>query len=95
MFLRTGWVVGNVGLAPSLGIVTLAHLNTIATSLSVSAVVTNMHRESSDADVVFMSLREPAPGAEAELVHRMEHLIGDLPTVILVRAAGPFAGQLI
>ncbi|MDX1643961.1 MAG: hypothetical protein R3244_06330, partial [Thermoanaerobaculia bacterium] len=54
-----------------------------------------IHRESSDADVVFMGLREPAPGTEAELVHRMEDLIGDLPTVILVRAAGPFAGQLI
>ena len=54
-----------------------------------------IHRESSDADVVFMGLREPRPGDEANYVARLGELIGDLPTVVLVRAAGPFAGQLI
>lgn len=42
LFLRTGWMVGNVGLLPALAIVLLAHLITIATALSVSAIATNM-----------------------------------------------------
>ena len=54
-----------------------------------------IQRESSDADVVFMGLREPKSGGEADYVSRINELTGDLPTVILVRAAGPFAGQLI
>ena len=43
LFLRAGWVVGNVGLLPALLIVVIAHAITIATALSVSAVATNMH----------------------------------------------------
>ena len=43
LFLRTGWMVANVGILPALGIVVLAHLITISTALSVSAVATNMH----------------------------------------------------
>ena len=54
-----------------------------------------IQRESHDADVVFMGLREPSHGREAEYVARLGELIGDLPTVVLVRAAGPFAGELI
>lgn len=42
LFLRTGWVVGNVGLVPALTIVVLAHAITVSTALSVSAVATNM-----------------------------------------------------
>jgi len=42
LYLRTGWVVGNVGLAGALGIVILANLITLATALSVSSVATNM-----------------------------------------------------
>ncbi len=42
LFLRTGWVVGNVGLAGAIGIVLIAHAITLATALSVSAVATNM-----------------------------------------------------
>ena len=34
LFLRMGWVVGNVGLMPALMIVTLCHLITLATTLS-------------------------------------------------------------
>ena len=45
--------------------------------------------------VVFMGLREPKLGGEANYVSRINELTGDLPTVILVCAAGPFAGQLI
>ncbi|MEM6796882.1 MAG: Na-K-Cl cotransporter [Acidobacteriota bacterium] len=43
LFLRTGWVVSQVGLVPALSIVLLAHVITVATALSVSAVATNMH----------------------------------------------------
>jgi len=43
LFLRTGWLVGNAGLLPALGIVVLANLITLATALSVSAIATNMH----------------------------------------------------
>ena len=42
LYLRAGWVVGNVGLIAALGIVVIANLITLATALSVSAVATNM-----------------------------------------------------
>lgn len=42
MYLRTGWMVGNVGLLPALGIVVIANAVTFISALSVSAVVTNM-----------------------------------------------------
>ena len=42
LFLRTGWVVGNVGLIGALAIIILANLITLATALSVSSVATNM-----------------------------------------------------
>jgi len=42
LYLRTGWVVGNVGLVGALAIVILANLITLATALSVSSVATNM-----------------------------------------------------
>ena len=42
LYLRTGWVVGNVGLVGALGIVVLANMITLATALSVSSVATNM-----------------------------------------------------
>jgi len=50
---------------------------------------------SSDADIVFMGLREAPSGEEASYAARLEELVGDLPTVVLVRAAGPFAGLLL
>jgi amino acid transporter len=42
LYLRAGWVVGNVGLLAALGIVVVANLITLATALSVAAVATNM-----------------------------------------------------
>jgi len=42
LYLRAGWVVGNVGLVGALGIVVIANLITLATALSVSSVATNM-----------------------------------------------------
>ncbi len=42
LFLRTGWVVGNVGLAGAVAIVVIANSVTFATALSVGTVATNM-----------------------------------------------------
>ena len=41
MYLRFGWVVGQVGLLKTLLIVLLANLITLLTSLSLSAIATN------------------------------------------------------
>ncbi len=54
-----------------------------------------IHESSNDADIVFMGLREPPPGDEPTYAARLADLIGDLPTVVMVRAAGPFAGHLL
>ena len=42
MYLRLGWVLGNVGIATTLIIVTLASLITFLTALSLAALATNM-----------------------------------------------------
>ena len=42
MYLRFGWVLGNVGLASTLVIVTVSSLITLLTGLSISALATNM-----------------------------------------------------
>ena len=42
MYLRLGWVVGQVGLLPALAIIVLSNLITLATALSMSSVVTNI-----------------------------------------------------
>ncbi|HPL64636.1 MAG TPA: hypothetical protein PK587_12790 [Syntrophales bacterium] len=42
MYLRFGWVLGNVGLIPTLIIVTLSTSITLLTALSISALATNM-----------------------------------------------------
>ena len=42
LFLRAGWVVGNVGLMGAIAIVVIANAVTFATALSVSTVATNM-----------------------------------------------------
>jgi amino acid transporter len=41
MYLRLGWVVGNVGLAGALAIVVLSHAISVLTGLSVSSIATN------------------------------------------------------
>lgn len=41
MYLRTGWVVGEVGLGGALLIILMAHIISIATGLSVSSISTN------------------------------------------------------
>ena len=52
-------------------------------------------RESRDADLVLMGLREPRETDEVAYAERLADLIGDLPSVMLVRAAGPFSGMLL
>ncbi len=42
MFLRTGWVVGNAGLVQALWILVIANAITLLTSLSLSAIATNL-----------------------------------------------------
>lgn len=42
MYLRLGWVVGNVGLWGTIVIILLAHIITICTSLSMSSMLTNI-----------------------------------------------------
>ena len=42
MYLRFGWMLGNVGLTTSLVIVTLGTAITFLTGLSISALATNM-----------------------------------------------------
>jgi amino acid transporter len=42
LFLRTGWVVGNTGIAGAIAIVVIANAVTFATALSIGAVATNM-----------------------------------------------------
>lgn len=54
-----------------------------------------IHQRSADADVVFMGLQEPAPGEEEAYAQRLATMVEGLPTVLLVRSAGDFAGQLI
>ncbi len=41
MYLRMGWVVGNAGLALTIGIILLAHFISITTGLSVSSIATD------------------------------------------------------
>ncbi|MCH9649432.1 MAG: Na-K-Cl cotransporter [Deltaproteobacteria bacterium] len=61
-------------------------------ALSVQEVI---HERSRDADLVFMGLKEPREGEEVAYAERLAKMVGGLPTTILVRAAGPFAGQLL
>jgi solute carrier family 12 (potassium/chloride transporter), member 4/6 len=54
-----------------------------------------IQESSKDADIVFLGLREPPLGDEPKYAARLADLIGDLPTVVMVRAAGLFAGHLL
>ncbi|MEM8997617.1 MAG: hypothetical protein AAGF23_22730, partial [Acidobacteriota bacterium] len=51
--------------------------------------------ESQAADLVLMGLQSVAPGEEPAYLERLQVLVGNLPTVILVRAGDEFAGQLL
>ncbi len=42
LFLRAGWVVGNVGLLGAVAIIIISHIISLATGLSLSAIATSM-----------------------------------------------------
>jgi len=54
-----------------------------------------IRERSRNTDVVFLGLREPRPGGEAEYAATLGELASDLKTTIFVRSAGKFAGRLI
>lgn len=59
---------------------------------TVSAVI---HTESGSADVVLLGLSDPPPGEEEIYAERLALLVEGLETVLLVRNAGSFRGQLL
>ncbi len=58
-------------------------------------VVEIMREESSESDVIFMGLAEPAPGEEAAYAGRLAEMIEGFPTVILVKNSSMFVGELV
>lgn len=54
-----------------------------------------IRQESSDADIVFLGLAEPAPGEELEYALQLQHLVDGLGTVILLKNSTQFQGELI
>jgi len=64
MYLRLGWVVGQVGLGAALFIIVCANLVTVATALSMSSVVTNIRIGTGGAySIIAKSLGIEAGGA--------------------------------
>ena len=54
-----------------------------------------MHEHSSEAELVFMGLLEPNPGTEMEYAKRLLEISEGFPSVVFVRNAGSFVGQLV
>jgi potassium/chloride transporter 4/5/6 len=54
-----------------------------------------IHRESAEAEVVFLGLATPPDGEEAVYAERLEKLAGDLPTVFFVKNSSMFIGELL
>jgi hypothetical protein len=50
---------------------------------------------SGTADIVFIGLKIPGPGSEADYAKKLSAIANGLSTVIFVRNAGEFAGNLI
>ena len=64
MYLRLGWVTGQAGLLGALAIVTLSHVITLATGLSVSSIATNRTVGAGGAyNIISRSLGAPAGAA--------------------------------
>ena len=59
------------------------------------SVMEVMHKASGGADVVFIGLAIPEPGAELEYARRLFEIADGFPATILVRNNEPFAGTLI
>ena len=54
-----------------------------------------MHAHSRNAAVVFLGLKDPEAGTEAEYAQRLIEMVEGLNTTIFVHNAGEFAGHLI
>jgi amino acid transporter len=54
-----------------------------------------MCEQSSDADAVFLGLRSVTAGGETEYAKRIDDLLAELPTVMLIRSSGEFRGRLL
>ena len=54
-----------------------------------------MHEHSAEAELVFMGLLEPDPGTEVDYAKRLLEISEGFPSVVLVRNAGEFVGQLV
>ena len=63
MYLRFGWMLGNVGLLPSLAIVTMGSAITLLTGLSISALATNMRMKGGGAYFILSRSLGPEAGA--------------------------------
>jgi hypothetical protein len=54
-----------------------------------------IHEGSAHADIVLLGLRGNEPGEEQDYAERMTSMLDGLPTVLFVRNAGVFRGQLL
>ncbi len=64
MYLRVGWVTGQLGLLGAISVILLAHLITVATGLSVSSIATNRTVGAGGAyNIISRSLGAPAGAA--------------------------------
>jgi hypothetical protein len=54
-----------------------------------------IQQRSAEADVVLLGLRGTEPGDEEKYAQRINQMIDGLPTVLFVRSAGEFRGQLL
>jgi hypothetical protein len=54
-----------------------------------------MHETSRLADMVFLGLRLPEPGDEGDYAERLDRLASGFSTVVFVRNASPFRGELV
>jgi hypothetical protein len=60
-----------------------------------NTVMEIMHRESRNADIVFLGMMDPKPGEEPSYAGRLVELASGFNTTVFVRNAGEFAGYLI
>ncbi|MFP6646934.1 MAG: Na-K-Cl cotransporter [Candidatus Latescibacterota bacterium] len=58
-------------------------------------LVATMHERSANSDLVFIGLRDPEPGGDEDYADSLLRLVDGLPTTVLVRSGGEFAGRLI
>ena len=59
------------------------------------SIISLIHEESRDAQIVFFGLADPEPGKEREYAVRLTELAGDLETVLFVKNSSLFVGDLL